>query len=136
MTTPRRNRARRMPPLITVKKTKRGIVFGRTAFGQKVYDYMKTQEAATVHLMYAPKDWQDVVSSAKSKHCCMPVAVLDMSPEAVEEMVELMRLAIGITSTCDIRTWRKGRKPYEAQARDALTAILGPLPTASRAKRG
>lgn len=70
----------------------------------------------------------------------LPIAVLDMRPPAVEEMVERAAKACFEVGFRSGEVWEDAAPMMKIAARieaeAALTAILGPLPTASRAKRG
>ena len=63
---------------------------------------------------------------AKAKCDSIPVAVLDLRPEAVERAVEAIRNAIGMS--IDRGGWCGEQKPYEHHARSALEALVGKLP--------
>ncbi len=58
----------------------------------------------------------------KSERATVPVAVLDLREEVVEEMVEAVRVAIGMALNAEALHWRE--KPYSEVARAALQAIL------------
>jgi len=69
--------------------------------------------------------WQKRADCAKTKTANpVPVLVLDWSKAAQEELVERVRVVVGMALNSDIAgTWEKGEKPYERIARASIREL-------------